>query len=172
MNQPSARAYIGIGSNLNDPVTQVETALNALSQLSESCLRRHSSLYRSAPMGPADQPDYINAVAELETSLEPVGLLNKLQEIETQQGRTRAERWGPRTLDLDLLLYGRMVLDDPGLVLPHPGIADRPFVLYPLSELVSDIEIPGQGMLGTLLADCPSSGLSKLDQPDKLVKGM
>lgn len=172
MNQVLVRTFIGIGSNLNDPVRQVETALQSLSRLPGSLLRQHSSLYVSTPMGPADQPDYVNAVAELETSLEPNSLLDKLQEIETQQGRVRAARWGPRSLDLDLLVYGGLVYDDVRLTLPHPGIADRPFVLYPLAELASDIEIPGLGMLNCLLAHCPSSGVSRLDHTARLVKGI
>lgn len=151
--------FVGLGSNLSDPVYQVRTALVALAQIPETRVMAISSLYQSAPMGPQDQNDYINAVAQLETTLEPVALLDQLQAIEQVHGRERKEeRWGPRTLDLDLLLYGEQVIDVPRLQVPHYGMAERAFVLLPLQELVgAEFEVPGRGLLSGLIA--------RLDQP-------
>ena len=158
-----ALAYIGIGANLGTPRTQVLDALEALAGLPHSRLLRQSSLYRSPPMGPADQPDYINAVAALETRLSPSELLQALLELERRHGRVRhGERWGPRTLDLDILLYGDRVIREPHLTVPHPGIQARAFVLYPLAEIAPDLRIPGQGALADLLVRCPLSGLERL----------
>jgi len=154
--------YIGLGSNLDNPESQVKTAIEALAGLSQIRLQDHSSLYRSAPMGPQDQPDYVNAVAKLSTGLEPEALLDKLQGIERAQGRVRAQRWGPRTLDLDILLYGQCVLATERLKIPHPGIAERSFVLYPLAEINGQLEIPGLGRVQSLLEQCPDAGLSRL----------
>lgn len=135
--------FVGLGSNLDDPVDQVERALDELAQLPNCHLTARSSLYRTAPMGPQDQPDYINAVAALETSLEPTVLLDALQSIEQLHGRVRkAEQWGPRTLDLDLLLYGEQCLDTPRLQLPHPGMKQRGFVLVPLHEIAPELVLP------------------------------
>lgn len=140
--------YIGVGSNLKNPQQQVTEALTLLDKLPETICTCTSSLYRSQPMGPADQPDYINAVAELETILSARILLQHLQDIEACQGRVRgAERWGPRTLDLDILLYDQQVICESNLVVPHPGIPERAFVLYPLQQLAPGIEIPGLGSL-------------------------
>lgn len=169
MSRSRVRAFVGIGSNLNEPLCQVETALRALACLPQSELCQSSSLYRNAPMGPADQPDYVNAVAEVATALKPQELLDELLGIEARQGRVRAERWGPRTLDLDLLLYGDLELDEERLQLPHPGIADRPFVLFPLYEIAAELEIPGRGSLGELLAGSSSSGLSRIEQQEHRV---
>ncbi len=151
-----SRAWIGLGSNLDRPWQQLERAFQALDTLPESRLAARSSLYRSAPMGPADQPDYLNAVALLETALEPLELLDRLQAIEQAQGRKRERHWGPRTLDLDLLLYDDLVMDHPRLRLPHPGIGQRDFVLIPLLELAGELEIPGWGRASRLLAKCTS----------------
>lgn len=150
--------YIGLGSNLSDPVYQVRTALVALAQIPETELIDASSLYRSAPMGPQDQSDYINAVAKLSTSLAPLALLDQLQAIEQVHGRERKdERWGPRTLDLDLLLYGDQMVDVPRLQVPHYGIAERSFVLLPLQELVGDeFAIPKRGKVSDLIAELES----------------
>ncbi len=167
MRERTIRAYIGIGSNINDPERQVKRALEALAALPRSRLRKHSDLYRSCPMGPQDQPDYINAVAELETRLPALELLDFLQDIENQQGRVRgAVRWGPRTLDLDLLIYGQARIEEAGLTVPHPGIAERAFVLYPLSEIAPDLAIPGLGALQELLRRCPPEGLERLTHED------
>jgi 2-amino-4-hydroxy-6-hydroxymethyldihydropteridine diphosphokinase len=145
-------AYIGIGSNLDDPVRRVRLALDQLQRLPQTTLRRRSSLYRSAPIGPGTQADYINAVAELETGLTPHALLESLHGIEQQQGRVRgAARWTPRTLDLDLLLYGADRISEPDLTVPHPEIARRNFVLAPLVEIEPGIGIPGLGDAQTLL---------------------
>jgi 2-amino-4-hydroxy-6-hydroxymethyldihydropteridine diphosphokinase len=164
------RVYIGLGSNLDDPKRQVRKALQVLTSLPGSTLCRYSSLYRSPPMGPQDQPDYINAVAELETGLSAAELLSLLQAIENQQGRVRgAVRWGPRTLDLDILIYGQAQIKAPELTVPHPGIAERPFVLYPLAEITPDLEIPGRGALQELLDRCPPRGLERL-APEGLIE--
>ena len=160
---PPVVAFIGLGSNLADPRQQVNSALQELSGLAATRLHSCSALYRSAPMGPQDQPDYINAVARLDTRLAPDALLDALQAIEMRHGRERSgERWGPRTLDLDILLYGDQCIDSPRLRVPHPGIADRNFVLYPLAEIAPDLEIPGLGPLPALLAACAPAGLERI----------
>lgn len=157
-------AYVGLGSNLDNPEHHVRMALDALARIPNTRLVRHSSLYRSAPMGPSDQPDYINAVAALEITLPALELMTELQTIERQHGRRRgAVKWGPRTLDLDLLLYGNERIEETTLTVPHPGIAERPFVLYPLSEIAPAIDIPGYGPLKDLLRTCPAAGLVRLD---------
>ena len=159
----TTRAYIGLGSNLDDPAAQVRRALDLLVSLPGSRLYSHSSLYRSAPLGPADQPDYVNAVAALDTDLDAHALLHELQAIETEQGRVRGDqRWGPRTLDLDLLLYGDAVINDAELTVPHPGLPVRAFVLYPLMEIAPDLMVPGRGSLQELVARCPRDGLARL----------
>lgn len=152
LNQSPARAYVGLGSNLDDPIAQVERAMAALDGLPHSRVRARSRLYLSPPMGPSDQPDYVNAVAELETRLAPLALLEALHEIEQAQGRVRTRHWGERVIDLDLLLYAELRLDSAALQLPHPGIAARAFVLRPLAELAPEVQIPGQGALADLLA--------------------
>lgn len=160
-------AYVALGSNLDEPVNQLGRALQALASLTGTRLCQYSRLYTSTPMGPQDQPDYVNAVAQLETTLDPYELLEALQDIEAAQGRTRSgERWGPRTLDLDLLLFGELELDDPRLTLPHPGMHERDFVLYPLAEIAPQLRIPGLEPLSTLLTKCPVQGLRPLDRTD------
>jgi len=154
-------AYIGLGSNLDDPEVQIKIALQQLADAGR--LLQASSLYRSPPMGPQDQPDYINAVARLRTTLSADKLLTVLQAIEQQHARVRGRHWGPRTLDLDLLLYDQERIDSARLTVPHPGLSRRSFVLYPLAEIAPELVIPGQGALQTLLAHCPESGLMKLD---------
>lgn len=154
-------AYIGLGSNLAEPVLQIRSACEALKQLPDTNLLACSSLYSSPPMGPADQPDYINAVVALESSLTAHELLTELQSIELAQGRIRERRWGARTLDLDLLVYGDQMIADPVLTVPHPGLAERAFVLYPLQEIAPLLEIPGQGPLAALVAKCPKDGLKR-----------
>jgi 2-amino-4-hydroxy-6-hydroxymethyldihydropteridine diphosphokinase len=147
-------AFIGLGSNLKNPVAQVTEAIAELNALPETALHSYSSLYQSSPMGGMDQPDYVNAVARVDTRLEPQGLLVELQAIETAHGRVREERWGARTLDLDLLLYGSTTIDTPDLIVPHPGVGEREFVLYPLYEIAPDLEIPGLGALSVLVNTC------------------
>ena len=157
-------AYVGLGGNLDGPRDQVERAFVELDGLPGTRCVAKSRLYRSAPMGSAGQPDYINAVAKLETQLAPEALLLALQGIEKAHGRTRSgERWGPRTLDLDILLYTDQCVDHPELQIPHPGIAERAFVLYPLHEVAGDMEIPGHGLLSELLKNCSPEGLEPLN---------
>ena len=156
------RVFIGIGSNIADPESQVHAAQEALKTLPMTRFVKASSMYKSPPMGPQDQPDYINAVMELETLLTPHDLLDYLQKIERQQGRVRGRHWGERTIDLDLLLYGDELLADARLKVPHIGIAHRAFVVYPLVEIDADIMIPGIGLITNLLAGCPRNGLERL----------
>lgn len=136
-------SYLGVGSNLNNPLQQVKMALCAIGKIEQSCISKASSLYCTHPWGVdvASQPLYINCVVLLETSLSPLDLLKKLLFIENQQGRVRHERLGPRTLDLDILLYGDSVLETEDLVLPHPRMMQRDFVLYPLAEIAPQLQI-------------------------------
>ena len=158
------QVYIGLGSNLADPAGQVKMALNHLNSLPKTELIEWSSLYASAPMGPQDQPDYINAVAEINTELLAHDLLDKLQAIEQLQGRVRKRHWGERTIDLDVLLYGQEMISDERLHVPHPGIALRAFVLYPLAEIAPDLTITTLGTMEELLKQCPSDDLRKLEK--------
>lgn len=159
------RAYIGLGSNLADPESQLKRAVEALGRIPQSRLAALSRFYRSRPMGPADQPDYINAVAMLDTRLDALDLLDALQAIELEQGRVRGpQRWGPRTLDLDLLLYGAEIINNERLLVPHPGIADRNFVLYPLADIAPELVMPDGTSLQQMLADCSAEGLAVIEQ--------
>ncbi|MBV8032187.1 MAG: 2-amino-4-hydroxy-6-hydroxymethyldihydropteridine diphosphokinase [Betaproteobacteria bacterium] len=135
-------AFVGLGSNLDNPVRQVESALGELDTLPQTRLLKRSSLYRTAPVGYADQPDFINAVAQLETELAAERLLEELQAIESRHGRVRTFPNAPRTLDLDLLLFGEVVLRSERLTLPHPRMHERSFVLDPLREIAPDLKIP------------------------------
>lgn len=160
------RAYIGIGSNLDNPVAQVQRAFQALDDLPACANIACSPLYRTAPVGgPPGQPDYINAVAALDTVLAADDLLKALQALETVQGRVRAVRWGARTLDLDLLLYGQMTRNDPWLTLPHPRLHQRAFVLQPLHDIAPNLMIPGRGTLTELLASGPLQAIAQLEPP-------
>jgi len=146
-------AYVGIGSNLDGPEARVRQALDALDGLPDSRLMLASSLYRSAPVGPPGQPDFVNAVAAVVTRLDPALLLRELLALEARAGRERGgERWGPRTLDLDLLVYGTQVIDAPGITVPHPRIAERNFVLLPLAEIAPFLSIPGRSSVAKLAA--------------------
>jgi 2-amino-4-hydroxy-6-hydroxymethyldihydropteridine diphosphokinase len=159
--------YIGLGSNLAGPRMQVERGLQALAGLADSRLVRHSRLYRTEPWGKADQPEFVNAVAQLETSLQAEALLTGLLEIERNAGRERdASRWGPRVLDLDILVYGDRILDVPGLHLPHPHLHERAFVLVPLHEIAPSLDIPGQGNVAALLARLDASTCQPLETED------
>ena len=152
------RVFIGLGSNLGEPRRQLERALYALAALEHTRLVAQSSFYHSAPMGPVDQPDYLNAVAELETLLPPEALLDQLQSIEAAQGRARSRHWGPRTLDLDLLLYGDEIISTDRLRVPHRGLPQRAFVLYPLAELAPGLDVPGAGRIEELAARVAPAG--------------
>ncbi|WP_308366209.1 MULTISPECIES: 2-amino-4-hydroxy-6-hydroxymethyldihydropteridine diphosphokinase [unclassified Microbulbifer] len=156
------RCFIGLGSNLADPQQQLRSALDAIAALPQTALLRCSSFYRSAPIGPGNQPDYINAVAELETQLEPLDLLDGLQAIESAHGRERGIRWGARTLDLDILVFGQQHIDEPRLQVPHPRMAERNFVLLPLAELEPELQLPSGESIQTLLLQCPHNRLEKL----------
>ena len=160
-------AYVGIGSNLDSPKEQVRRALDALGKLAQCRLELHSSLYRSAPLDGSEQADYVNAVAALLTTLDPRTLLEKLHDIERQHGRTRsAQRWGPRQLDLDLLVYSNESRDEADLRLPHPGIAERNFVLLPLEEIAPHMVIPGLGRVTEAAANNDNAvpAIAKLQQ--------
>lgn len=160
------RTFVGLGSNLDEPRRQIERALFALGALEHTRLLAQSSLYRSAPLGPQDQPFFLNAVAELETLLAPEALLDHLQSIEAAQGRVRTRHWGPRTLDLDLLLYGSERIATPRLHVPHRGLPERAFVLYPLAELAPELEIPGVGSVAALVARVGGEGIERLNEQD------
>jgi 2-amino-4-hydroxy-6-hydroxymethyldihydropteridine diphosphokinase len=139
-------AFVGLGSNLDGPSRQIEASFELLDGIPETSLLAASSLYRSSPFGGVEQPDFLNAVAQLSTTLSAQVLLGHLQQIERVRGRERGGiRWGPRVLDLDLLVYSDQIIDEPDLSVPHPGIAERNFVLLPLRELAPDLEIPGLG---------------------------
>jgi len=155
-------AFVGLGSNLGEPRRQVEQAMDELAAIPRTRLVRASALYRSAPVGFAAQPDFINAVAELDTELEPAALLRELQAIEARHGRRRSVPNAPRTLDLDVLLYGDSSFDSEGLKIPHPRMHERAFVLKPLLELDSAISIPGHGPARTLLQACASQSAERI----------
>ncbi|WP_085747745.1 2-amino-4-hydroxy-6-hydroxymethyldihydropteridine diphosphokinase [Pseudomonas sp. R45(2017)] len=159
------RIYIGMGSNLADPAEQLRSAVDALGQLPETELVGVSAFYQSDSLLPG-QPRYTNAVAALESALAPLDLLDALQAIENDQGRERLERWGPRTLDLDILLFGDRLIDEPRLKVPHYHMQERAFVLYPLAELApEDLRLADGRTLADLLAACPFVGLERLPHP-------
>ncbi len=154
-------AYVGLGSNLNGPARQLASAFDLLAEIPETRLLRRSSLYRSAPFGGIEQPDFINAAAALLTRLPAGDLLRELQRIEQQRGRERGEvRWGPRVLDLDLLVYSDQRINDPELIVPHPGIAERNFVLLPLQEVASGLSVPGLGLVKHIRANLEEPEIS------------
>lgn len=156
-------AYIGLGANLNNPKQQIEVAFKALANLPNTQLLLRSSLYQSAPMGPQDQDDYINAVAKIETSLTPIDLLDQLQSIEKTQGRVRkAERWGPRTLDLDLLLFGDQAIQCERLTIPHYGLRQRAFVLLPIQEIAPELKLPDGTSINSIVEELTEQGITKL----------
>lgn len=157
------QVFIGLGSNLANPQQQILSAIDDISVLPDTALRQQSSLYSSPPMGPQDQPDYINAVVSIDTGLSPHQLLDVLQQIEHQHGRIRQRHWGERTLDLDILLFADKVIEDERLTVPHPGIATRAFVVYPLAEIAPALKIPGLGQVADIKAGCPRDGLQQLD---------
>jgi len=154
--------FLGLGSNLQQPEHQLQRAVARIAGLDGVRLTGVSSLYRSAPVGYADQPAFVNAVLRLSSRLAPEALLGRLQAIERDQGRTREFRNAPRTLDLDILLYGRLCMDDPALTLPHPRCHERAFVLLPLLELAPDCVLPGRGPAQDWLAGCSGQSIHKL----------
>ena len=158
-------ASIGLGANLNDPAAQVEYALSELDRLPGTRLIAQSSLYASAPVGYVDQPDFINAVAQVETTLAPRALLDALLDIEHRHGRERSFRNAPRTLDLDLLLYGTAHFHEDTLTLPHPRMCERAFVLLPLLEIAPDALIPGRGRAADCLPACADQAVVPLASP-------
>ena len=166
MTKVSARSrwrpvYVGLGSNLDAPATQIERAIAAIRRLPEVRVIAESPRYRSPPMGPKDQPDYINAALSLLTTRSARELLSELQAIELAQGRSRSgQRWGPRTIDLDLLIYSNEQIDSAELALPHPGIAERNFVLLPLRDVAPHLQIPGLGSVDRLAERLESQGAS------------
>jgi len=155
-------AYVGLGANLGDPRRQLEEALIAMGGLPQTRLAARSSFYRTAPVGYEAQPDFVNAVAALDTALTPGELLDGLQGIERRHGRERSFPNAPRTLDLDLLLYGEDRIARPGLTVPHPRMHERAFVLRPLAEIAPDAEIPGKGKAGDLLRFCEAQTVERM----------
>jgi 2-amino-4-hydroxy-6-hydroxymethyldihydropteridine diphosphokinase len=143
MNSVSTIAYIGLGSNLSQPIKQVQSAISEIEKIAQSNIVNVSSLYLSKPMGPQDQDDYINAVLAIETTLTPLELLDALQDIENKAGRVRKEnRWGARILDLDIILFGNEIINSDRLIVPHYGMKEREFVLLPLAEIAADLILP------------------------------
>ncbi|WP_417596339.1 2-amino-4-hydroxy-6-hydroxymethyldihydropteridine diphosphokinase [Oceanospirillum sp.] len=159
-------AYIGLGSNLEDPVQQLKTALNELNLLPDTRLVAASSLYSSKPVGPQDQPDFVNAVAQLETNLEPLALLDQLQALEQAHRRVRERHWGPRTLDLDLLLFSEQVICHPRLTVPHAHMHERGFVLLPLAEISPKLTLPGKGSITDILSNIATDDLQILTKSE------
>jgi 2-amino-4-hydroxy-6-hydroxymethyldihydropteridine diphosphokinase len=163
VNPAVAEVLVGLGSNLDGPANQVETAFGLLEAIDRTTVVAKSSLYRSTPFGGIEQPDFVNAAALLRTELAPRALLEELQAIERARGRERGElQWGPRVLDLDLLVYDGIALDEPGLTVPHPGIAARNFVLLPLREIAPDFRIPGLGRVRDLPVNTREPRISRI----------
>lgn len=154
--------YVALGSNLNEPAAQVRRALSALDGLPDLRVLRASSLYRTPPWGDVDQPDFVNAVAEIDTGLAPLPLLQALQAQEQALGRVRGRRYGPRLIDLDLLLYGDLRLDHPALSLPHPRMHERAFVMLPLAEIAPELELPPHGRAIDIAEGLSAEGIERL----------
>jgi 2-amino-4-hydroxy-6-hydroxymethyldihydropteridine diphosphokinase len=164
-NHPSfITAFIALGSNLGDPAGQIRSALRALDKLPDTRLVRQSSFYRNPPTGYLNQPEFVNAVARIETRLAPRDLLEQLLAIERAHGRVRDFPNGPRTLDLDILLYGERTVREPGLTIPHPRMVERAFVLVPLAEIAPETVVPGGARIADLAAKLDASGLVKLPE--------
>jgi 2-amino-4-hydroxy-6-hydroxymethyldihydropteridine diphosphokinase len=156
-------AYIGVGSNLDEPGSQVSRAFKSLAEIPDTRVILTSPLYSSKPMGPVEQPDFVNAVVGVLTQLDAMLLLSRMRAIESAFGRPdRHEKWGPRVIDLDLLVFGRERRTDQHLVLPHPGVVERNFVLYPLADIAPDLEVPGLGRVAELKGRVVSRGLHRL----------
>ena len=157
-------AYVGLGSNLDDPYKQVTQAFAELAEIPATRVLNRSAIYRSRAVGPGNQPDYINAVALLKTDLAPLALLDSLQAIEQAHNRVRIEHWGPRTLDLDILLLDNQIITSERLKVPHRYLAQRSFVLYPLADIEPELKLPDGTYLRELIAECPQDGLERLEQ--------
>ena len=157
-----AQAFIGLGSNLAQPLEQIKQALQELAQLPNTQLVAQSRLYTSHAVGPGEQPDYVNAVALLDTQLAPMALLDALQALEQSHRRVRLEHWGPRTLDLDILLIDQSTIETERLKVPHPYLKLRNFVLYPLADINPDLTLPCGTPVAELIAQCPPDGLAPL----------
>ncbi len=172
--QLMATVYIGMGSNLDEPVKQLCRALLSLDQIISSKRLADSGLFSSKALTlPGDdrpQPDYVNAVVKMETQLDPRALLDQLQALEAAQGRQRLERWGPRTLDLDILLYDDGIISQADLTVPHPAMAQRNFVLYPLQQIDPDLHIPGQGDVSELIHQVSDQGITYLGTFEQAMK--
>ncbi len=167
----ASTAYIGIGSNLEQPVRQVLQARDALARLPDTRLLALSPLYRNPALGPGQQPDYVNAVAAIETRLAVHGLLDALQAVEANQGRVRgAAQWAPRTLDLDLLLYGDREIADERLTVPHPRLAQRAFVLKPLLDIAPNLNVPGLGPVTMLLSKLSEASLQRIGETEMVIE--
>ncbi|AKJ42942.1 2-amino-4-hydroxy-6-hydroxymethyldihydropteridine diphosphokinase [Pragia fontium] len=155
-----AQVFIALGSNLNQPLAQIDAALDAIKHIPQTQLVNCSRFYRTKPLGPQDQPDYLNAVVEITTQLQPEQLLDATQLIELNQGRVRKdERWGPRTLDLDILLFDNQTINTPRLTVPHYDMHNRAFMLYPLADIAPDLVLPNGISLAEMLQRIPADGL-------------
>ena len=157
-------AYIGLGSNLGSPIQQILSARKEIIDLADIEEIAFSNLYASSPMGPQDQPDYINAAMSIKTTLPPLELLHVLQKLEIAHDRVKKQHWGARTLDLDLLVYGDVQMSTVELTLPHPGVSERAFVLYPLFDCNPDLVITGKGAVAELIKRCQFFNLRRLDK--------
>jgi len=161
----NALCFIGLGSNMGEPVNQIKAALQHLHQSANTKVLKCSSSYLSKPLGPQNQDYFVNAVAQIETRLNPLELLDLLNEIEDQQGRKRnVQRWGPRTIDLDLLLFAQQTLTSPRLTIPHPEMENRVFVLIPLNEIAPELILPSQKKISMLTENCAQDGIIKLQE--------
>ncbi len=165
------RTYIGLGSNLDDPLSQVQTAVSELAALPDCTLIVQSPWYRSVAIGPGDQPDYINGVVCLDTTLSAETLLDALQAIESDHNRIRDQRWGPRTLDLDILLYGDQVIDTPRLQIPHCWLTRRNFVILPLADIAPELTLPDGTSLASRVLNISREDIARLDQQDVAESG-
>ncbi len=154
--------FVGLGANLNDPVRQLHTAIREIDEIPEAALAKISSFYQTAPVGIVDQPPFVNAVVCVHTTLSPHDLLRHLEAIETSHGRVRAEKNGPRTLDLDILIFNEWRINDTKLVTPHPRMHERAFVLVPLLEIAPEVYIPGKGPAVAALAKLDTGGVQKM----------
>jgi len=157
-----AKVYLGLGSNLNSPPRQIRAALKAIAKLPGTQLVRCAPWYQSIAIGPGSQARYINTVAEINSVLKPRALLQSLQQIEKQQGRKRIVRWGPRSLDIDILLYAQQTLNTRQLQIPHPRLGERNFVLQPLADIAPALKLPNGTPLAKLLANCSPEGIVRL----------